>query len=345
MAAPAFGLLGTGVGALGAVTVSVPSGFASGDMLVMFVETANEAVATPPSGWTQLSSSPQGTGTAAGTSSTRLTVYYKIADGSETSYNIGDAGNHTYARILTFTGSSLAIDVDAGFLNSIAATTVWFPAVTTTGADRLVVNAVAYATDTASPTYTTLSNGSLTSLTERAKGGTTSGNGGGVIVFTGVKAAAGSTGQTYISLTSGSSVQALITFAIYSAGDTTAPTLSAQTVTQVTSTSGTPKVTTDEANGTAYMVCVANGDTPSVAQIKAGQNSSGSAAINAQNQAVSTTGEQTFTTVTGLTAGTPYDFWFVHTDAATNDSTAVKADFTPTAPPAQPSSALFWAFP
>lgn len=111
--------------------------------------------------------------------------------------------------------------------------------------------------------------------------------------------------------------------------DVTAPVLFAQSVFQASSTSGTPKVTTNEGNGTLYMVCVANGDTPSVAQIKAGQNSSGTAAINAQNIAVSSTGEKSFSTVTGLTTSTPYDFWFVHTDAASNNSNAVKADFTP----------------
>jgi hypothetical protein len=108
--------------------------------------------------------------------------------------------------------------------------------------------------------------------------------------------------------------------------DTTAPTLSGQTVASVTATGGTPKVTTDEATGTAYMVVVPNGDTPSVAQIKAGQRSNGTAALANQNQAVSGTGVQTFSAVTGLTSNTPYDVWFVHRDAAGNDSSSVKAD-------------------
>lgn len=115
--------------------------------------------------------------------------------------------------------------------------------------------------------------------------------------------------------------------------DTTAPTLSNQQVTNVgDGTTGTPKVTTNESNGTIYMVCVPDGDSPSVEQIKAGQRSNGTAAIAAQNQGVVGLGQQTFSNVTGLTENTPYDFWFVHTDAASNNSTAVKADFTPTVP-------------
>ncbi len=110
--------------------------------------------------------------------------------------------------------------------------------------------------------------------------------------------------------------------------DTTAPTLSAPTVGSLTASGGTPAVTTNEANGTVYMVIVPDGNTPSVAQIKLGQNSTGGAALAAQNQSVTTTGVQTFTAVTGLGIGVPYDCWFVHRDAASNDSTSVKADFT-----------------
>jgi len=104
--------------------------------------------------------------------------------------------------------------------------------------------------------------------------------------------------------------------------------LTTPNVTQVSSTSGTPRVTTDWPTGNIYMVVVPDGDTPSVAQIKAGQRSNGTAAITSQNKTVTIGGQQTFTNVTGLTAGTEYDFWFVHTNAY-GDSSAVKADFKP----------------
>lgn len=101
--------------------------------------------------------------------------------------------------------------------------------------------------------------------------------------------------------------------------------LTSPTVTQASSTSGTPQVTTDVNSGTIYMVAVPDGDTPSIAQIKAGQRSNGTAAIADQNMTVTATGVQTFTTFTGLTTGTEYDFWFVHTNSV-GDSAAVKAD-------------------
>lgn len=107
-----------------------------------------------------------------------------------------------------------------------------------------------------------------------------------------------------------------------------APTLSNQTVGSISSSGGTPAVDTNQANGTIYMVVVPDNDTPSVAQIKAGQQSSGSAAIANQNQTVTATGTQTFSAVTGLTSNTAYDVWFVHTNSGALDSTAVKADFS-----------------
>lgn len=125
--------------------------------------------------------------------------------------------------------------------------------------------------------------------------------------------------------------------------DLTAPTLSNPTVTNITTTGGTPQVNTDDASGTIYMVVVPNNDTPSTAQIKAGQQSSGAAALAAESS-ILIPNPMVFSAVTGLTQATPYDVWFVHTDEALNDSTAVKADFT-TLSAGNSNSTLFWAFP
>lgn len=110
---------------------------------------------------------------------------------------------------------------------------------------------------------------------------------------------------------------------------TKAATLTGQAVVGVTSSGGTPQVTTDIAAGTAYMVVVPNGDVPSVPQIKAGQQSSGAAALAAENIAVTGT-TITFSQVGGLSPETAYDVWFVQTTSV-EDSAAVKADFTTTA--------------
>lgn len=103
-------------------------------------------------------------------------------------------------------------------------------------------------------------------------------------------------------------------------GDTTAPTL--------TSPSGaggaltcSGSVTTDEGNGTLYAVVTASDTAPSKAQVKAGQDHTGAAALRTHSQAISSSGSKS---VPGgsVTAGTRY-FHFMHEDAAANQSAVV----------------------
>lgn len=113
--------------------------------------------------------------------------------------------------------------------------------------------------------------------------------------------------------------------------DTTPPTLTNPAATNISGTTVTPACDTDEANGTMYMVVVPDSDIPSVQQIKDGQQSSGAAAIAADSDIISATGTHTFAEVTGLTSLTNYEIYFVHTDAASNDSLASTVGFTTTA--------------
>jgi hypothetical protein len=105
-------------------------------------------------------------------------------------------------------------------------------------------------------------------------------------------------------------------------GDTTPPTLTSPTGTGgVGVCSGT--VSTDEGNGTLYAVATASATQPNVAQIKAGQDHTGAAALRAVSQSVTATGTQTVASgsITGG-AGTRY-LHYLHTDAASNDSNRV----------------------
>lgn len=117
------------------------------------------------------------------------------------------------------------------------------------------------------------------------------------------------------------------TFTTASAPDETAPTLSLPAALLISTNGVAPVVTTDEANGTLYVVIVPDGDEPSVAQIKAGQQSDGSPALASASQAVSSTGVQIFAALGGLEGETAYEEWFAHTDAAGNDSDPVTVGF------------------
>jgi hypothetical protein len=106
--------------------------------------------------------------------------------------------------------------------------------------------------------------------------------------------------------------------------DTTPPTLSSPTGTGGLGVcSGT--VSTNEGNGTLRAVATASATQPSVAQIKAGQDHTGAAALRAVSQSVAATGTQTVASgaISGG-AGTRY-LHYLHTDAASNDSNRVSS--------------------
>jgi len=98
--------------------------------------------------------------------------------------------------------------------------------------------------------------------------------------------------------------------------DTTPPTFDiAPSLGSVTTSGFTPSASINEA-GTIYYVVVENGATaPSVAQVKAGQNASGSAALASGNSIVSSSPfTSSFSAITTLNASTNYDVYFVAGD-------------------------------
>lgn len=105
--------------------------------------------------------------------------------------------------------------------------------------------------------------------------------------------------------------------------DVTAPTLSSPTAAKNGQTAMTGSVSTNEANGTLYRYISTSATPPSAANLKAGTG-----AVASGSQAVSSTGVQNVT-ASGLTAGTIYYTYFLHRDAAGNDSAiAAAAAFT-----------------
>lgn len=108
------------------------------------------------------------------------------------------------------------------------------------------------------------------------------------------------------------------------AADTVAPVLTSPAGASTGSTTASGSVSTDEGNGTLYQVTTTSGTAPSVAQIKLGQDNTGTAAAYSSNQAISSTGTKNIS-ATGLAAETAYYNHFQHVDAAANDSTVVSS--------------------
>lgn len=107
-----------------------------------------------------------------------------------------------------------------------------------------------------------------------------------------------------------------------SASDTTPPTLTSPVGTGGTLTCA-GSVSTNEANGTLYVVFTGSATAPTAVQVEAGQDATGSAAPRAVSQAVSATGSQTIASGS-CTAGTRYAH-YMHKDAAGNRSTVASS--------------------
>jgi len=80
-APPTYQGKGTFTSGAGALSVPVPAGYQDNDIFILFVESENQAIATP-SGWTQVANSPQFTGTARAAGAVRLAVFYKVVSGA-----------------------------------------------------------------------------------------------------------------------------------------------------------------------------------------------------------------------------------------------------------------------
>lgn len=210
MAAPSYIAKSAFASGTAALSVGAVAGVLADDLILLFIESENQAVPSTPTGgaggtWVQVTGSPQSTGTAAAAGAVRLTVYYQIATGADATTTVADTGDHTCAIKICIRGADTTTPFDAtsGNVQASAATTLNMPTVTTSVADCLIVYGIALDIDGASTARIgTLTNANLTSLTERHDQTVATADGGGLGVITGVKATAGVVGTTTVAVTS-----------------------------------------------------------------------------------------------------------------------------------------------
>jgi len=220
-AIPTFVAAGAVSSGTGAISPALPTGRATNDILLLFVETANQAVSISNQNggtWAAVTGSPQGTGTAGGTSATRLTVFWSRYNGTQGAPTVSDSGNHQLARMIAIREAVSSGDpwnVTAGGVDATSDTSASIPGATTTVANTLVVVATAGSLPDASGTaqFSAWTNANLTSLTERTDNSVNSGNGGSLGIATGVKATAGAYGNT-AATHANSAVKGMISIAI-----------------------------------------------------------------------------------------------------------------------------------
>jgi hypothetical protein len=197
--APVVVAVGTAQASTGPVGPALPSGYRPGDIAWLIQECEAGGSTSAPTGWTEVTNSPQDTG-AVPTSNTRLAVYWRrAASSNEPAPFLADPGDHQYAVIVVTRGHPNVgnpWDVTAGDADATEQTSVSVPGATTTGANRLVLLIVARGDDSSAAHFSGFTNSDLTELTEIHDGGSTAGNGGGLGIATGLKASAGAYGTT-----------------------------------------------------------------------------------------------------------------------------------------------------
>ena len=183
----------------GAPTATLPATHALNDILVLVLQSTQENLATP-AGYTRLG--PQnGIGAAVTAGSTRMGIFWKRDNGSESAPSVADAGDHTYGFMFAVRGCPTVGDPFHFIANNWKFTTS--TAGTAKGGDTVVDNCLitaifGHAVDNASGQSSGETNASLSSLTEEFDNATTDGLGGGLTLISGIKAAAGPVSDTTI---------------------------------------------------------------------------------------------------------------------------------------------------
>jgi Peptidase family C25/Propeptide_C25/Concanavalin A-like lectin/glucanases superfamily/Domain of unknown function (DUF2341) len=191
----------------GAITPSLPAGRQTNDILLLFVESANQAISISNQNggtWTEAPDSPQGVGAAPPTDpATRLAVFWSRYNGTQGNPTVADPGDHAAGIIIAIRGciaSGDPFDVTAGGTDGVSDTSGTIPGGTTSEDNTLVVVAITSSADATGSEFSGWSNADLANLTEQVDNLTTQGNGGGIGVATGEKATAGSYGATSVTL-------------------------------------------------------------------------------------------------------------------------------------------------
>ena len=200
-AMPTFVSCGTPNSSTAGVIPNMPASLATDDVLLLFVETADQAstISVQNGGnWVQVTNSP-----AIATGTTRLTVFWDRYAG-QGAPTIADSGDHQLAAMCAYrgvrtTGNPWNITSATG--ETADDTSGALTGATTTVDNCLVVLVTAYDDDGDAPA-TGVTNADLTSISgARASGTTGSGNDGGLNVFDGQRVSAGSYGTSTFTYT------------------------------------------------------------------------------------------------------------------------------------------------
>lgn len=171
------------------------------DIIVVVCETSGGEAVSIPAGYTEFTDSPQNSGSG---TTTRLTAMWKRSDGTETGVTIADPGDHLLSIAFIIRGchtSGDPYDVTSGGTETTADTSLSIPGATTTKANCLIIMLATNGSDVGANAYAKAwANADLTQVQGVYGVSTNVGNGGAIDVGRGVKAAAGSYGNSTATL-------------------------------------------------------------------------------------------------------------------------------------------------
>lgn len=193
---PTFVAKGIRISGTGNATPALPAGLQANDIILLVVETANETVSAP-AGYANVANSPQGAGTGGAIGSTGVSVFWKRHSGSETDPTVLDPGDHQNSQTFGFRGCITTGNPwsnTAGGANITQTTAFSASGPTTSLANELAVIIVCCGLDASTAKFTTANNMTgtgLTNLINQEDQSSTSGNGGGIALWTATKATSG----------------------------------------------------------------------------------------------------------------------------------------------------------
>jgi hypothetical protein len=152
-----------------------------------------------PSGWTKIFEETQSEGV---NGCTTLTIFAKVAGASESNVTVDGVLNHLATIMLCYSGASPVVgDIQVGTGNGADTGNGTVTGLTTAVANCLVIAVCATTRDLAdTATFSSWTNANLSSLTERHNQTVSTGAGGGFGVVDGLKATAGATGNTTVTI-------------------------------------------------------------------------------------------------------------------------------------------------
>ncbi len=198
MPAPTIKGYRTQVGTGNSISVEPPAGLANGDTLVAIVQTPNQTI-TWPAGWTEIQAA--GTGTPGAAASPRLSVAIRQVTTSSSGdwwLNLDTTGyDHCFIVYVLLSGCVVnASDVQVNSAGHVHLT----PGISTTQADALVLSVGGHAVDVNWTCYENWTNGDLSGFGKVVEYTRPEGVGGGIGLFSGGKATAGSVGASTLTM-------------------------------------------------------------------------------------------------------------------------------------------------